>query len=260
MAENDQATIEVRELKLAYGSYVVMEDITFDVPKGEIFTIMGGSGSGKSTLLKGMIGLIEPREGEVLYDGQSFTGAAQEKRVPILRRMGILYQNSALFSSMTLGENVAFPLEEFTDLNERDILEIVRFKLTLVGLDGTENLYPSQLSGGMRKRAALARAIALDPDYLFFDEPSAGLDPITSKRLDDLILRLRDSIGSTVIIVTHELPQIFAIADRGIFLDAETKRPAAIGNPKELCDDPPNEVVRRFLTREKTFSNAVAEG
>lgn len=248
--------IEARGLHLAYGSYKVMDDISFSIERGTIFIIMGGSGSGKSTLLKNMIGLVEPAAGEVLYSGKSFTKAGGKVRAALLRRVGVLFQGGALWSSMTLGENVALPLEMHTAHSAREIAELVSVKLALVGLRGFEDFYPAQLSGGMKKRAALARAIALDPEILFFDEPSAGLDPVTSKRLDDLILRLRDSLGCTVVVVTHELPSLFAIGDTALFLDAEHKRPTALGNPQELLDNPPNDNVRAFLTR----SGAMPEG
>jgi phospholipid/cholesterol/gamma-HCH transport system ATP-binding protein len=245
----DQPHIEVRDLTMAYGSYLIMRDLNFAIDRGKIFTIMGGSGSGKSTLLKHMIGLLEPAKGEVLYHGESFTQAPEERRIEMLRTFGVTFQQGALWSSMTLAENVSLPLQEYTDLSSSEIREVACLKLALVGLKGFEDYNPSQISGGMRKRAGLARAIALDPDVLFFDEPSAGLDPISSKLLDDLILALRDSLGSTVIIVTHELASIFAIADDAVFLDADTKTMVARGNPKELlrsCDHP---TVHRFLTR-----------
>ena len=244
-----QPKIEVRDMDLAYGSFVVMQDLKFTVKQGEIMVIMGGSGCGKSTLLKHMIGLIDPVRGDILYDGISFVIADLKKKQAILRNFGVLYQAGALWSSMTLEENVALPLEEYTKLSRGEIKEIVSFKLSLVGLKGFEAFYPSEISGGMRKRAGLARAMALDPEILFFDEPSAGLDPISSRRLDDLILQLRDSLGSTVVVVTHELASIFAIADNSIFLDAESRTMSAMGNPRELFKNPPHENVRYFLSR-----------
>ena len=251
-AERDQESyaIEVRDLELRYGSYVVMRDIDFAVKKGEVMVIMGGSGCGKSTLLKYMIGLKPVQKGEILYDGQSYSKASPEEKERMQRNFGVLYQAGALWSSMTLAENVALPLEEYTQLGRREIQEIVAVKLALVGLKGFEEFYPSEISGGMRKRAGLARAMALDPAFLFFDEPSAGLDPLSSRRLDDLILRLRDSLGTTIVVVTHELASIFTIADNSIFLDADTKRMIAQGNPKELVQEghsPPK--VRDFLLR-----------
>jgi phospholipid/cholesterol/gamma-HCH transport system ATP-binding protein len=247
--------IEVRDLEMRYGSYVVMRDITFKVADGQVFIIMGGSGCGKSTLLKCLIGLKEVTHGEVLYHGQSFSKATQEEREQLQRTFGVLYQSGALWSSRTLAENVALPLEEYTQLSAKEIRELASLKLSLVGLKGFEDFYPSEISGGMRKRAGLARAMALDPATLFFDEPSAGLDPISSRRLDDLILQLRDSLGTTVVVVTHELASIFAIADTAIFLDAETKRMIVQGDPKELVkpgvSDPK---VRTFLLRAREVS------
>ena len=244
-----QPKIEVRGMDLAYGSFVVMRDLKFSVKQGEIMIIMGGSGCGKSTLLKHLIGLIDPVRGDILYDGVSFVNADLDKKQNTLRTFGVLYQAGALWSSMTLEENVALPLEEYTKLSSSEIREIVSFKLSLVGLKGFEAFYPSEISGGMRKRAGLARAMALDPEILFFDEPSAGLDPISSRRLDDLILQLRDSLGSTVVVVTHELASIFAIGDNSIFLDAESRTMTAMGNPNELFKNPPNENIRYFLSR-----------
>ncbi len=234
---------------MAYGSFVVMRDLNFEIERGEITIIMGGSGCGKSTLLKHMIGLLEPAEGEISYNGQSFTKADEDDRDVMLRRFGVLYQNGALWSSMTLSENVALPLGLYSDLSDRDIAGVASLKLALVGLSGFEEFYPSEISGGMRKRAALARAIALDPEVLFFDEPSAGLDPVSSRRLDDLILELRDSLGTTVVVVTHELQSIFAIGDKAVYLDTETRTVSALGSPNALLENPPNVRVHRFLTR-----------
>lgn len=246
---NTQAHITVRNLTMAYGSYVIQRDLNFEIKHGEIFVIMGGSGCGKSTLLRHLIGLIEPATGEIYYDGKDFWKSDPIERELFLRRMGILYQSGALWSSMTLAENVSLALEEYTDLQSEEIREIVSYKLALVGLAGFEDFYPSEISGGMRKRAGLARAMALDPEILFFDEPSAGLDPISSHRLDDLILELKDSLGGTVVIVTHELPSIFAIADNSVFLDAETKTMIATGNPKTLLAESPDSKVQEFLRR-----------
>jgi phospholipid/cholesterol/gamma-HCH transport system ATP-binding protein len=241
--------ITVRNLTMAYGSFVLMRDLNFTVNRGDVFIIMGGSGCGKSTLLRHLIGLKEPASGEIWYGDESFTEASPQRREEMLRRFGILYQSGALWSSMTLAENVGLPLGEFTDLSPREIREVASLKLALVGLKGFEDYYPSQISGGMQKRAGLARAMALDPEILFFDEPSAGLDPISSRLLDELILELRDSLGTTVVVVTHELASIFAIANKSIFLDTETRTMIAQGNPRELRDDAPDEKVRRFLTR-----------
>jgi phospholipid/cholesterol/gamma-HCH transport system ATP-binding protein len=243
-------TIEVRDLVMNYGSYVVMRDINFTVQRGQVLVIMGGSGCGKSTLLKYLIGLKEVEKGEIYYHGESFVKATEEERQEIQRSFGVLYQGGALWSTRTLAENVALPLEEYTKLSDGEIRELSSLKLALVGLKGFEDFYPSEISGGMRKRAGLARAMSLDPEILFFDEPSAGLDPISSRRLDDLILRLRDSLGATVVVVTHELASIFAIADTSIFLDAETKRMLVQGDPKELVKEGKSDPkVRTFLLR-----------
>jgi len=244
-----EARIEVCQLTMAYGDRVIQHDLSFTVNRGDIFVIMGGSGCGKSTLLRHMIGLNEPARGDVLYDGQSFWAAEPAEREKMMRRFGVLYQSGALWSSMTLAENVALSLGEYTNLSTMQIDELVSLKLALVGLAGFEEFYPSEISGGMRKRAGLARAMALDPDILFFDEPSAGLDPISSDLLDELILELRTSLGATVVIVTHELASIFAIANNSVFLDAETKTMIARGDPKELLEHPPEPKVREFLTR-----------
>ena len=245
----EEAKIKVDDLTMAYGSFVVMKDLNFEIKKGEVFVIMGGSGCGKSTLLKHLIGLKDPAKGEIYYDGVNFNHAEEEQRLLMLQKFGVLYQGGALWSSMTLAENVGLPLGEFTSLSQKEIRDIATFKLSLVGLRGFEDFYPSEISGGMRKRAGLARAMALDPDVLFFDEPSAGLDPISSRRLDDLILELRASLGATVIVVTHELASIFAIADKAIFLDAATRTQGAIGNPHDLRDQTENLAVRTFLRR-----------
>lgn len=234
---------------MAFGDFVVMKDLNFTVSQGDVFVIMGGSGCGKSTLLKHMIGLLEPAKGEILYGDRSFTKASPEERELILRRFGVLYQTGGLWSSMTLAENVGLPLTQFTDLSKKQIDEIAALKLALVGLAGFEEYYPAQISGGMQKRAGLARAMALDPDILFFDEPSAGLDPISSRLLDELILELRESLGATVVVVTHELASIFTIANNSVFLDADSRTMTAQGNPAELRDSHPDPKVHRFLTR-----------
>jgi len=244
-----EAHITVQNLTMAYGSYVIQRDLNFAINHGEIFVIMGGSGCGKSTLLRHLIGLIQPSAGRILYDEWDFWNSDPGERELFLRRIGILYQSGALWSSMTLAENVSLALEEYTDFSARQIREIVSYKLALVGLAGFEDFYPSEISGGMRKRAGLARAMALDPEILFFDEPSAGLDPISSHRLDDLILELRDSLGGTVVVVTHELPSIFAIADNSVFLDAETKTMIAQGNPKILLAESKDQKIQEFLRR-----------
>ncbi|WP_184018931.1 ATP-binding cassette domain-containing protein [Haloferula luteola] len=241
--------IEVRNLTMAYGSKVIMKDLNFSIEKGEIFAIMGGSGCGKSTLLRHLIGLNEPARGEVLYHGESFTRAPQDRRAQIMRGFGVLYQSGALWSALTLAENVAMPLEEYTDLRASEIAELVRYKLALVGLSGFESYYPADISGGMKKRAAFARAMALDPEVLFFDEPSAGLDPITSRRLDELIVQISESMDRTVVLVTHELASLLSIAKRAIFLDVTTKTQAVIGDPRELKERSDLPQVREFLNR-----------
>jgi phospholipid/cholesterol/gamma-HCH transport system ATP-binding protein len=243
------ARIEVRDLTMAYGSFVLQRDLNFQVKRGDIFIIMGGSGCGKSTLLRHLVGLKNPARGQVLYDGASFWDSDPAKQEAIKRRLGILYQSGALWSSMTLAENVALPLGEYTRLTPSEIGELVSFKLSLVGLAGFEDFYPSEISGGMRKRAGLARAMALDPDILFFDEPSAGLDPISARRLDELILELRDSLGATIVVVTHELASIFAIGNNSVFLDAESRTMIAAGDPNVLLQESTDPKIRSFLTR-----------
>jgi phospholipid/cholesterol/gamma-HCH transport system ATP-binding protein len=234
---------------MAYGSLVIQRDLTFRVQHGDIFIIMGGSGCGKSTLLRHLIGLQAPAQGEVFYDGQSLWQVEPAERERMMRRFGVLYQSGALWSSMTLAENIALPLEQYTTLSPSQIGDLVSLKLALVGLVGFEDYYPSELSGGMQKRAGLARAMALDPDVLFFDEPSAGLDPVNSRRLDDLILELRDSLGATVVMVTHELASILTIGTNSVFLDADTKTMIAQGDPKKLLAESQDPKVRQFLTR-----------
>lgn len=243
------ATISVRGLKMAFGSFVVMDDLNFDVREKDIFVIMGGSGCGKSTLLRHMIGLKEPAAGSIFYEGENFTEASGDERLKYIRRFGVMYQSGALWSAMTLAENISMPIEEHTNLSARDVKDLAYYKLALVGLSGYEDYYPAQVSGGMNKRAGIARAMALDPKILFLDEPGAGLDPLSSERLDELILRLRDSLGSTFVIVTHELASIFAIANNSIFLDTATRTQGATGDPKELRDQADNETVRLFLNR-----------
>ncbi len=246
---NKKPHITVRDLTMAFGSFVVQRDLTFTVNQGDIFIIMGGSGCGKSTLMRHMVGLKAPAKGQVFYSETSFWEAEPAERSRFMQKIGISYQSGALFSSMTLAENIALPLQQYTDLNPDQINEIVSLKLSLVGLSGFDNYYPSEISGGMQKRAGLARAISMDPEILFFDEPSAGLDPISARMLDDLILELSQSLGATVVIVTHELASIFAIGNNSVFLDPERKTMIAQGDPKKLlaeCKDP---TVHRFLTR-----------
>jgi len=254
---NDKPHIIVKNLTMAYGSFVLMRDINFTVRHGDIFIIMGGSGCGKSTLLRHLIGLKEPAIGEIIYGDVNFTRADQQTRELMLRRFGVLYQGGALWSSMTLAQNVGLPLGEFTDLTSSQIREIAALKLALAGLSGFEDFYPSEISGGMQKRAGLARAMALDPEILFFDEPSAGLDPISSSLLDDLILELRDSLGATVVVVTHELASIFAIGNNCVFLDADSRVQIATGDPKDLLAISRDPRVRRFLTRGKEKGEGV---
>lgn len=247
---NGPAHIEVRDLTAAYGERIIQQGLDFSVRRGEIFIIMGGSGSGKSTVLRHLIGLQQPARGEVFIDQRNFSHAAPRRQEAIKRRFGVLFQGGALFSSMTLAENIALPLSENTNLSAAEISDVVDYKLALVGLSGCQELYPAEISGGMRKRAGLARAMALDPEILFFDEPSAGLDPVNSRRLDELILELRANLGTTIVVVTHELASIFAIGDNAIFLDAEAKTMIAGGDPKQLkreCDDAR---VHAFLNRE----------
>lgn len=240
--------ITVENLSIGYEDYAVMNNLNFEVENGEIFVVMGASGCGKSTLLRTMIGLQDALSGSISYGGKNFNNAQEDEKSEMLRSFGVLYQGGALWSAMTLEENIALPLRRFTKLSESDIKELVNLKLALVGLRGFGNFYPSEISGGMRKRAGLARAIALDPQILFFDEPSAGLDPVSSRRLDELILQMRDSTGATVVIVTHELASIFTVADRAIYLDNKTRTQTAIGNPKELLKSG-NADVRTFLNR-----------
>ncbi len=248
-ANKTTARIEVRDLTMAYGSFVIQRDLSFTVNSGDIFIVMGGSGCGKSTLLRHLVGLKEPAKGKVFYDNVSFWDSEPAGQEAIMRRFGILYQSGALWSSMTLAENVALPLSEYTRLSPSQINELVSLKLALVGLAGFGDFYPSEISGGMRKRAGLARAMALDPDILFFDEPSAGLDPISARRLDELILELRDSLGATVVVVTHELASIFAIGNNSVFLDAETRTMTAVGDPNKLLAESNDPQIRSFLTR-----------
>ena len=245
--------ITVSDLTMAFGSYVVMEELSFTVNCGDIFIIMGGSGCGKSTLLRHLVGLQQPAAGSVLYDGTAtgFWDMEPEEQALVMRRFGILFQSGALWSSLTLAENVALPLKEYTHLSNAEISDLVSLKLALVGLSGFEEYYPAEISGGMKKRAGLARAMALDPDILFFDEPSAGLDPISSRLLDDLILELSHSLGATVVIVTHELESIFAVGNNSIFLDSVSKRMIASGDPKRLLAESEDPRVLSFLTRGK---------
>lgn len=244
-----EAHIEIRDLTMAYGSFVLQRELNFDVNRGDIFVIMGGSGCGKSTLLKHLLGLVNPAQGDIRYNGTSFTRASENERELMRRSWGITYQSGGLFSAMTLAQNVALPLQLYTRYSPAEIDDIVAYKLALVGLAGFQHYNPSEISGGMRKRAALARAIALDPEILFFDEPSAGLDPISSRLLDDLIVELKESLGATVVMVTHELASIFDIATNSVYLDANTRTMIDYGDPRTLRDHSEQPVVRQFLSR-----------
>lgn len=248
MQENN-CCIHIDNLTMAYGDFVLQRDLDIKIQKGDIFIIMGGSGCGKSTLLRHLIGLKSPAKGRILYSGVDYWAAAEAEKQKIIRSFGVLYQMGALWSSMTLAENISMPLKEYTSLSDKEIAELVRFKLSLVGLAGFDDYYPSEISGGMCKRAGLARAIALDPDILFFDEPSAGLDPISSRRLDELILELKENMGATVVMVTHELPSLLGIGTNSAYLDAESRTMIAQGNPKVLAQECTNPTVRSFLSR-----------
>ena len=243
------SAIAVKDVDVGYGTFVVQRGLDFEVARSKIFVVMGGSGCGKSSILRVMIGLLPPLRGDVMFGTESLWTVDDAERERLTRRFGVLYQSGALWSSMTLAENVGLPLGEFTGLTAAQIREVVALKLALVGLAGFEDFYPAQISGGMQKRAGLARAMALDPDILFLDEPSAGLDPISSRRLDDLILELRDSLRCTVVVVTHELASIFAIGDDSVFLDTETRTMIARGNPRTLLAESTDPTVRAFLTR-----------
>jgi phospholipid/cholesterol/gamma-HCH transport system ATP-binding protein len=249
MIQQPEPHIIVKDLTLAFGDFVVQRDLTFTVNRGDIFIIMGGSGCGKTTLMRSLVGLQKPGHGQVCYDNVRFWDTDEDDRKQFMKRFGILYQGGALWSSLTLAENIALPLQELTNLGSEQIRELVSLKLSLVGLAGFEEFYPSEISGGMRKRAGLARAMALDPEILFFDEPSAGLDPISARLLDNLILELRDSLGSTVIVVTHALASIFTIGNNSVFLDPEAKTIIASGDPKKLREESQDPKVHRFLTR-----------
>ncbi|MDE3084618.1 MAG: ATP-binding cassette domain-containing protein [Verrucomicrobiota bacterium] len=251
-AAKDQSVIEVADLACGYGKNILLRDVTFSVRQGELFFVIGGSGCGKTTLLRHLIGLHQPTAGRISYFGQSFTGAEPAVRRDLLRTFGVLYQGAALWSSLTVRENVALPLEEYADLSSREINDVVALKLAQVGLTGFEDYLPVELSGGMKKRAGLARALALDPAIVFFDEPSAGLDPVISHQLDELIHEIRDTLGTTMVIVSHELASIFALADRLILLDRQAQGVIAEGAPRELAEHSPDARVRDFLTRQGT--------
>ncbi|BBO82697.1 polyamine ABC transporter ATP-binding protein [Desulfosarcina ovata subsp. sediminis] len=248
MAGKKGPHIVVKNMTLVYGSNVVQRDVNFTVNRGDVFIIMGGSGCGKSTTMRGLTGLKPPLTGEILYNGVNFYGSSDAQN-RIRRSFGVMFQSGALWSSMTLAENVALPLEQYTDLNPGQVRKIVSLKLSLVGLSGFEDYYPSQISGGMRKRVGVARAMAMDPEVLFFDEPSAGLDPVSARLLDDLILQLRDSLKTTMVVVTHDLASIFSIGSNSVFLDSETKTAIAHGDPKKLLVKSNDPKVINFLTR-----------
>jgi len=256
MPQDDAIHIQATDLTIGYGSRVVQKGLNFAIRRGEVYVVMGPSGCGKSTLLRNLIGLYKPTSGQVCYDSRDYFAASDDEQLAIRQRWGVLFQGGALFSAMTLGENVALPLQQYTGLDEAAIRDIVDYKLALVGLAGFGDYYPSELSGGMQKRAGLARALALDPDILFFDEPSAGLDPMTARRLDELILHIRDTLGSTVVIVTHELASIFAIADRCLYLDAISRTMLDEGKPDWLRDHSAHEPVRMFLNHGMPVSPA----
>jgi phospholipid/cholesterol/gamma-HCH transport system ATP-binding protein len=241
--------IQVRDLIVGYGTDIILENISFDVLEGEIFIVLGGSGCGKSTLLKHLIGLSSPLSGQIRIDGEDISNCNETTFKKILRKIGVLYQSTALFGSMTIAENVSLPIKEYTGLPQKSVDTLVKMKLNMVNLKGYENHLPSEISGGMRKRAGLARAMALNPKILFFDEPSAGLDPVTSVELDNLIIHLNKSLGTTMVIVTHELQSIFNVAHRVIMLDKQTKGIIAEGNPMHLKDHSENPFVRNFFNR-----------
>ena len=249
MSRIQDPIVRVESLTAGYGETLIIDNISFEVDRGEVFVILGGSGSGKSTILKQMIGLYRPMSGKVLINGQDIVSAEGKERLQILSEIGVMYQRGALFGSMTLLENARLPLEEFTDLPPSAMDLIAMMKLELVGLHGFEDQMPSQLSGGMQKRAAIARAMALDPQILFLDEPSSGLDPITSAEVDQLVLNVAHNLGITFIIVSHDLASTYTIADRVVILDTTTKGIAATGRPNELRDQSNNPWVRQFLNR-----------
>jgi len=246
---NSEVQIAAQNLTIGYGDFVLLKDLDFTVNRHDVFIIMGGSGCGKSSMLRVLTGLFPPLGGKVFVNGVDFTSAPARVKTKIMQDNGILYQSGALFSSMTLAENIALPLQLYRDYPAAEIRELVALKLALVGLKGFGEYYPSEISGGMKKRAGLARALALDPEIVYFDEPSAGLDPVSSKLLDDLILDINQSLGTTIVIVTHELSSIFAVGSNSIFLDGDSKSILARGNPRELLKNPPNEKVFQFLTR-----------
>jgi phospholipid/cholesterol/gamma-HCH transport system ATP-binding protein len=252
--------LEVQGLAVGFGETVVQQDVSFRVQAGSIFAIMGQSGSGKSTLLKALIGLLRPMRGSIRIGEEDYWGASEARRAKIDQGFGVLFQSGALWSSMTLAQNVALPLRMMSRLNRASIRELSEVKLSLVGLSGAGHLMPSELSGGMVKRAALARALSLDPAILMLDEPSSGLDPMTAKRLDDLILELRDGFGMTIVMVSHDLPSLFAICDDGVFLDADSKTAIAHGAPARLRDECDHPTVHAFMRRERADADPIDKG
>ncbi|MGB5831406.1 MAG: ATP-binding cassette domain-containing protein [Thiohalocapsa sp.] len=248
-ATQREVQVRLQDIELRYGDTLVQRGLSFDIHRGDVFIIMGGSGCGKSTVMRCLTGLLEPRTGRALMNDVSLWETTQAERTRLMRRNGVMYQSGALWSSMTLEENVALPLEQYTSLAREQIRDIAQYKLALVGLAGFGDYYPSEISGGMRKRVGVARAMALDPDTLFFDEPSAGLDPLSARRLDELILELRDSLGTTMVVITHDLDSLFTIGDDSVFLDAETRTMLTTGNPRALRDRSNIDQVRAFLNR-----------
>ena len=244
-----QVHIEVKGLTMAYDDFIIQQQLNFSIHKGDIFIVMGGNGCGKSTLLRHLLGLKKPAAGEIFYQNANLWTISDKQRKKIMRSNGVMYQSGALWSSLTLAENIELPLKEYTTLAADEIKGLAYLKLALVGLVGFEEYYPAEISGGMKKRAGLARALALDPDILFFDEPSAGLDPVSAKLLDDLILSIQDSLGTTIVVVTHDLPSLFAIGTDAIFLDSISKTVIAQGAPKKLLKECPNPIVQSFLRR-----------
>ena len=244
-----QVHIEVKNLTMAYDDFIIQQQLNFSIHKGDIFIVMGGNGCGKSTLLRHLLGLKKPAAGEIFYQNANLWTISDVQRKKIMRSNGVMYQSGALWSSLTLAENIELPLKEYTTLAADEIKGLAYLKLALVGLVGFEEYYPAEISGGMKKRAGLARALALDPDILFFDEPSAGLDPVSAKLLDDLILSIQDSLGTTIVVVTHDLPSLFAIGTDAIFLDSISKTVIAQGAPKKLLKECPNPIVQSFLRR-----------
>ena len=246
---NNTALITINDLTMAYGDYVIQHDLNFEIKRNDIFIIMGGSGCGKSSLMRHMVGLKRPKTGQVIYGNTSYWDSTQVEQQQIKHSFGVMYQSGALWSSMTLAENISLLLEQYTDLTAQACARVASLKLALVGLRGFEDFYPSEISGGMQKRAGIARAMAMDPEILFFDEPSAGLDPVSAKNLDKLILELSDNLGTTMVIITHELASIFAIGNNSVFLDPETKTMITSGNPNTLLKECDNPKVQAFLTR-----------